>query len=266
MHQPTRTAGPALPSFGWALSLSVCIHGALLAAWLHARLAEDGAISIGQKRGALTVQLRTMTSAPPRHAPRDDKVAQATMPIPQVRPRPALPAPPTLPEPKPARRDPQVAQSAPSISPAEPPPAQPSLAAEQPGARFANLFAPIVSRPLGHGRWSAQPMNMPVQAQAAMQREQAIQGLRRAIQMRTEALRAELQAQPLSGHCEMRLALERQTARVQCDQEADQQRLMARLGDVVHIQPDMAQGPSDSCLALSERALQWQDCAVTTQP
>jgi hypothetical protein len=99
-----------------------------------------------------------------------------------------------------------------------------------------------------------------------MQREQAIQGLRQTLQVRTDALRAELQAQPLSGRCEVRVALERQTARIQCDQATDQQHLIARLGDVIRIQPEMAQSPSDNCLSVSERALQWQDCAITAQP
>lgn len=108
-------------------------------------------------------------------------------------------------------------------------------------------------------------MNMPVEAQAAMQREQAIQGLRQTLQVRADTLRAQLQAEPFSGRCEMRLALERQAARIQCDQQADQLRLMATLGDVIRIQPDMASSPSDNCLSVSERAMQWQDCAIPAQ-
>ncbi|MGC4060415.1 MAG: hypothetical protein QM749_06015 [Aquabacterium sp.] len=292
MPQPTRPAGPALSSFGWALSLSVCIHGALLGAWLHARSDAGGPVDVGHKRGNLIVQLRSWTPARAAapHAAHAPQAAQAS-----ARPAKASVAPPGPLMPKPAQRDAHVAQvlsNAPATAPANEPaaptptpqpqqaqpspeapaateatPAQPpSPPAAQPGARFANLFAPIISRPLGRGHWSAQPVSMPMQAQAAMQREQAIQGLRQTLQLRTDALRAALQTQPMAGRCEVRIALERQTARLQCDQDADQQRLMAMLGDAVRIQPDMAQGPSDNCLSVSERALQWQDCALTARP
>jgi len=99
-----------------------------------------------------------------------------------------------------------------------------------------------------------------------MQREQAIQGLRQAVQLRTEALRTELQTHPLSGACAIRLTLERQTAGIQCSQAQDQTRAVAMLSGILRIQPDMAPDPSDSCIQIDAQSIRWESCPLTAQP
>lgn len=201
------------------------------------------------------------------------------LPAPAEPPAPAAPAPvaPT-PEPLTTATPPDAlapapalalaqtnadAASAPAASP--PPAAKPPTAApaEQPGARFANLFAPIISRPLGRGRWNAPQPLVPSPAESAMQREQAIQGTRQALASRVEALRAQLRATALAGTCQIQVSLERQAAQLDCTDAGDRQRLAALLQGIVNLQTAAASPAYDACLKASATDIQWAPCPIS---
>lgn len=287
---PKWTAGLPLPGMGGALALSVLAHALALAWWLHARQIEDGAPSIGQKRGRLTVTLAPSPQVPqpeapqiaqPKRPPSAQRVEPAPTPAPAPAPAPsprmltshetaAARLPPAGPD-SPPQDEPAQAASAPPASeapsaPDTPPPAnipKPPAAPQPdaPGARFANLFAPIISRPLGRGRWQAPPSApVPDEMGATMQREQAIQGTRQALAQRVEALKPSLNQVPLLGRCDIRISLEQQAAQLDCTQAADLQRLSPLFGAIVALQAKGSPLRADSCLQAEQRDLQWQPC------
>lgn len=288
---------------GGALGLSVLAHALLLAGWLYGQRAHEAPSSVGQKRGSLTVTLLApvqpkarpaqaspaadLHTPPPRTAQVQAPTTHAAAPLQAAaRPAPALAAlaePPGPVAPAPAAPTPEAPTTAPSpgaLAPAlaqasadvasapaasAPPAAKPPTAApaEQPGARFANLFAPIISRPLGRGRWNAPQPLVPSPAESAMQREQAIQGTRQALASRVEALRAQLRATALAGTCQIQVSLERQAAQLDCTDAGDRQRLAALLQGIVNLQTAAASPAYDACLKASATDIQWAPCPIS---
>lgn len=151
---------------------------------------------------------------------------------------------------------------------AAPPPASPTPPAANPGARFASLFAPLVSQPMGHGKWHSNTPSFrpPQEVQAAMQREQAIAGLRQAVQRQSEHWQALLGARALAGRCDIRLSLERQGMQLRCTSDEDFARLAGSLQGVLNIHPDLAPQASDSCLLAQGHDLAWVACESQSAP
>lgn len=275
---PKWTAGLPLPGLGGALMLSMLAHGLALAWWLHARQIEQNAPSFGQKRGSLTVTIAPPAQAPKRPTqPIAAQGGQAPAPAPRVLAmqaaavshrhqveQPTAPAatPASLPassgltgEPSPDPVEPRPAITAPM-------PATP----EQPGARFASLFAPIISRPMGRGRWQARPATPAIdETSSAMQREQAIQGTRQALLQRLETIRPSLHQTPLHGRCAVRISLSQQAAQMDCTEQADLQRLSPQIGSVLALRPHEAPLQPESCLVLQQNEIRWQECPATTE-
>lgn len=244
---------------GGALGLSVLAHALLLAGWLYGQCAHEAPSSVGQKRGNLTVTL--LAPVQPKARP-----AQASPPADLHTPPPRT-APVQTPTTHEAASLQAAARPATALAAlAEPPglvsPA-PAAPAEQPGARFANLFAPIISRPLGRGRWNAPQPLVPSPAESAMQREQAIQGTRQALANRVEALRAQLRATTLAGTCQIQVSLERQAAQLDCTDAGDRQRLAALLQGIVNLQTAAAGPAYDACLKASATDIQWAPCPIS---
>lgn len=270
---PKWTAGLPLSGMGSAVALSTLAHALALACWLHARHNEAGTFSVSQKRGGLTVTIVPAPQAPRTKAPHvAPKAATETPPKPRVLaahslpPPPSLAATPNLPPPEEPSPAPTQLPATDTPAPADPQPLTPSrqavaTQAEAPGARFANLFAPIVSRPLGRGGWQARPTAIEANpATAAMQREQAIQGTRQALAQRMEAMRPWLREAPLQGRCEVRIALAQHAAQLNCTEAADLQRLSPQFGTLLSLQPPGAPLPADACLLVQASELGWQDC------
>ncbi|MGQ0599385.1 hypothetical protein [Aquabacterium sp.] len=285
---------------GGALGLSVLAHALLLAGWLYGQRAHEAPSSVGQKRGSLTVTLLApvqpkarpaqasppadLHTPPPRTAPVQTPTTHEAASL-QAAARPAtalaaLAEPPGPVAPAPAAPTPEAPTTAPSpgaLAPAlaqanadvasapaaSPPRAITATTAEQPGARFANLFAPIISRPLGRGRWNAPQPLVPSPAESAMQREQAIQGTRQALASRVEALRAQLRATALAGTCQIQVSLERQAAQLDCTDAGDRQRLAALLQGIVNLQTAAASPAYDACLKASATDIQWAPCPIS---
>ncbi len=274
---------------GGALGLSILAHALVLAGWLYGQRAHEGPSSVGQRRGSLTVTL--LAPVPPSARPAQATVAAdlptnhrsarvqaptthhavsqqtaARQPLTPALPTPVAPTPEAPTAPSPVAIVPALAQAnadAASAPSATAPPATRATAAtsaEQPGARFANLFAPIISRPLGHGRWNAPQPLVPAQAEAAMQREQAIQGTRQALTSRVEALRAQLRATALTGACQIQVSLERQVAQLDCTDAGDRQRLASLLQGIVTLQAAATGLAYDACLKVSATDIQWATC------
>lgn len=289
MQQPEPTAGRALPRFRGALALSVLAHGLALAGWFYVHQALQGPASIGQKRGSLSVRLLTTSAstAPLRSvvATRPDpslatrtgarqvlahpqteaavlastvsvspKTADALMPISPITEQPVLAEAAMVP----ASSASQAQMASTQATPANP-------VAEPPGARFASLFAPIISRPLGRGRWSSAPMQpqmIPVAQAAAMQREQAIQGIRQALGQRVERMKADLRATPLAQSCDIAISLERQSGQVRCQQPQDVRWVSAQLSDLLTLQPGSLAMAGDNCLRVASSDLSWVNCGA----
>ncbi|MBI2732276.1 MAG: hypothetical protein HYX44_02880 [Aquabacterium sp.] len=270
---PKWTAGLPLSGMGSAVALSTLAHALALAWWLHARHNEAGTFSVSQKRGGLTVTIAPATEPARTKSPHVEPKAATQKPTkPRVPARHSLPpaptqaAAPSLPPPEAPSPAPTQLPATDTPAPADPQPLMSSrpattTQAEAPGARFANLFAPIVSRPLGRGGWQARPTAIEANpATAAMQREQAIQGTRQALAQRMEAMRPWLREAPLQGRCEVRIALAQHAAQLNCTEAADLQRLSPQFASLLSLQPAAASLAADACLLIQASEMGWQDC------
>lgn len=276
---------------GGAIALSVLAHALALGLWLHSRMNEGSPPSIGQKRGGLMVTLLSPSPAPQRPHQTVKPTAPAVAPphpaaAPRTRPSPLTVSPDAQaaaphepePQPDPAPHKEAAAQAAPSTAPTareedtaaaqaattpKPTPPQTS-SAERPGARFASLFAPIVSRPMGHGRWTTRPTEMPPDTSAAMQREQAIQGLRQALTIRINTLTAQIRLAPLSGGCDIRISLDSQTGQLACSDPADLQKVSPPLSGLITLAATFHAQASDTCLKASGTDIIWVACPAAS--
>lgn len=107
-------------------------------------------------------------------------------------------------------------------------------------------------------------MAAPPDVSAAMQREQAIEGLRQSLLARLDALKAQLSGQPLLGRCEIRVSLERQMAQLQCQQALDTPRIAPLLGSMLTLADSLAPQAADSCLQVSETSWNWTPCPASS--
>lgn len=276
---------------GGAIALSVLAHALALGLWLHSRMNEGSPPSIGQKRGGLMVTLlppspapqslhRTGKPAAPAVAPPHPAIAPRTLPRALAASPDAQATAPHAPEPQPdpAPHHEAAVQAAPSTAPTAheedntaaqafpalkpTPPLETS--AERPGARFASLFAPIVSRPMGHGRWNTSPAPMPPDTSAAMQREQAIQGLRQALTTRVGTLTAQMRLEPLSGSCDIRISLDSQTGQLTCSDPADLQKVSPSLSGLITLAATFHAQANDTCMKASGTDIIWVTCPAAS--
>lgn len=250
--------------------LSVLAH-ALVAAGVYNWYRHAGPPpSVGRQRGGLTVQLAIQPKAQLRsHAPQHpqtpvshalagtDVRPQGATPQAQA-PLPAMEAASTAD----ARHQdaPLATQTAPSTVAEAPAPA-----ASQAGATFASMFAPVISRPIGRGRWMASVAPAPMPLGPDVQRLQAMDNIRRQLLDRITPLGQQLQNEGLTGACKLRIALAQQTAQLSCTQEADQARIWPALQGLVRAEPpDSHSSQADLCWQLEGRQITSTPCDAST--
>lgn len=231
--------------------MSVLAHLALLGAWVYAHAPAERAASVGQKRGSLSVRLvpRMLTTTAPISQPATPR------PAPPKPIRHALIAPDT---PKPTPRT----TPAPVMAAGTPTPPAPAAPA---GASFANLFAPIISRPIGHGRWGAAPPPIPSAPDMAMQREQAIQATRQAVSERLAQLQGRLNEHPLAGPCAIRIDMDHRQSEVHCAAPQEQALVWSYLGSILQAGA-VTTDNSTRCLTMTARDMAWTPCAIDAIP
>lgn len=229
-----------LPS---ALVLSLVAHalvaGVVFKVWHDARPAP----SVGRQKGVLQVTLRR-DAAPPAKAAAASPERSSTAPAPRKQ-RARVERPAASPKPAPA---PATVAAAPS--PAEPP-----------GARFANLFAPIVHAPLGQGRWTSRRASAAAPVPPEQQREQALMALRAALATRFASLADQLRVAQAQIACDLVVDIERRIGQIDC--EDGQQQALAW----GHLQGTLAAGLVSEaaqrlCLRLSGQQVQDTGCAT----
>ena len=297
MKHLCRMAGPPFARLGGALGLSLLAHAGALATLVWA-LRDEGAASVSRQKGGITVSLRTVPAPAKVQAgrkaslepPGPTKRNEANVPQPvrvasvtaEALKRTSLTRPVSVeasenvhPARTPAPPPEQTAAPAPSAQPqvdggaassevsppaGQPPAApMPAMAASKPGAQFANLFAPLTTRPMGRGRWQTAPRPaIPLDAQ--MQREQALQGLRQSLQARMMSMQGVLAQTPLADRCEVRTDLERRLAQVRCVHSADEARLWAMLAGIATAGTVPAEAAGPMCLQAQAHQIDWQDC------
>jgi hypothetical protein len=230
MDEPTRAAGRAAPRLpaGFALysalAASIALHALLLNGRNPAAHKPLAAPDISRFRGAITVQLYT-----PRIGPKLETaavVAAATAvgakaPVAR-RTTPAVPRAPrsaTAIEPAPQEAVPS-SESAPAPAPTPIPP--PTSAPAAPGAAFANLFAPVIMRPLGRSSWGRSAPDRVAPIDANLQREQAALELRQKLASRLHDLALRQSAGGNAVQCTIAVDSQHRIAEVHCTDPADQ--------------------------------------------
>lgn len=236
---------------GLAWLVSAAVHGMILGA-LVTRRPPDMPASLGQRVGALTVrfenqprltaQTTTAQTSQPKAAVTTKRTAHAA-PVAQA-------APPTTP---------------PLMAAISPPPAP--VPAPTPGATFANLFAPIISRPMGRGRWGAAPPPAMPPPDPSIQREQATAARRAQLMQSVERLRALMTQTPLRDACDVRVSLSQSLGSISCSDEEDLSLMRTSLNDFL-TQQAQGQELAEACLHLHARDITWVPCQVseTAQP
>jgi hypothetical protein len=291
---------PPFARLGGALGLSLFAHAAAVSAlaWV---MHDSGPVSMGRQKGGMAVTLvtarvkdveaaraasvdaakvRPVYPTAPLPAAGHRPYRQTTSPSPSPTPSPIpdalasltpapLPANPSADmtekraeasTPDIARTEPKSETSAPS-DPASPAPLKSPTPEARPGAAFATLFAPIVSRPIGRGRWRPAPTQpiQPTQMSADMQREQALQAMQQSLNARVGSMQRVLPGAPLIGHCEVRVDLERRLAQLSCTKAEDEPRLIAMLSGLATASK-VSDGAKLVCLQADVQQIGWQDC------
>ncbi|RZI86731.1 MAG: hypothetical protein EOP38_00070 [Rubrivivax sp.] len=259
---------------GIALLLSACAHGGWLAMALRAP-AERGVAAVGQRKGEFTVVnlVRPQIVQPASHsAARPRMAANPALPPAKARQNPILPRilpsaaalPETKPEPPPS--PPTVESSATTTetepasatSPAPPPAAAPA----RPGAQFASLFAPILSRPLGRGRWGAPPAPMPPPPDPAQLRQQATLALTAELMQRLGSFTSEQISQGAAAHCDVKVEMTSREALVNCEQAEDAAQVWAVLHGLFRPATTTPVGHDRLCVQLNSNQTLVQTCPV----
>lgn len=298
MQQARRTAGSFFASLGGALGLSLLAHAATLTAVLWA-MQPAASPAVARHKGAIMVTLATPTPRSPAISPRHvaasaSRTGKATMASSRdVAARPAPPATPAptptleeaagqpssmavLPDPAPVPAAPHAtATDAARITPspsdtqaarpadtssAQAPGAATSPSTAQPGARFSSLFAPVIARPMGRGRWRASPDRVPP-LDALAQQEQALAGLRQALSARLAQMQASLLNTPLQGRCDIRIDLPGRRASMHCTDVSDEPRLWSMLDRIVAAGL-LGHAAAPVCIHADANRIDWQDCAL----
>lgn len=223
------------PVLAW--SASVGLHLALVSAVLWSLQSGPMPASWGRRVGALMVRLVTLPAHP------------QPAPAPQTRVAPPSPHPHTpsihAPTVKPASVEPHK-PSVPTQTPMPTPAPAPTPAASQ-GATFANLFAPIISRPMGRGHWGAMPHQPVAPMPDQMQQQQMAMAKRGQLVQQIQALQQSLWQEPLAGRCDIRLALLPSQGLVNCAEPEDTQRVAGMLGGFLTQGAALLTAQADAC-------------------
>lgn len=259
-----------VPIRGAAWALSVVAHAALLSWLISSPERHEWPASVGQRVGALQVRLNERP-----HDGQQANVAQPTPPdsvpintaaLSNTRVLNRSPHKP-LPRPQPGPAQPAAADTASAAS--SPTPALPASAAtppppatSAPGASFANLFAPFISRPMGRGRWGSPPPPAPPPPSPEVLRQQAVQARREQLMQSIQWLQTQLDQTPLVATCQVQITLSQSAGSVACQDPVDQNRLSATLSPFLSA-AQTGVIPSEACLSLHERRIDWTPCPAT---
>ena len=270
--QPPTSRRP--PGLAWVGSLLV--HATAFAALVWASQPATQAPGLERRLGALMVRLEAITAPRSQEPNRGDHDAASNRdqrpPSPAQPARPAPPSPhATVPDDS-ARPDPSpppgpdhetgALKAEPLATQTLPPPASPQ-------ARWGGLFTPLISQPLGRGRWGGgmAPSAPPPQQQAALQQAQAMQVQRAALMQRLQSLGALLPQTPLVGRCQVQITLGSADGQVLCDDANDLNRVRAMLNDFLAPTPLPRSDAPDTlraetiCLDLQGPVIRWTPCA-----
>jgi len=247
---------PAMAShrLGLALLASACAHVIVLALALRS-VPQAGGVAVSPRKGALTVlslgTSRAPTSRPAK--PRPELVPAAKT----VRHRPPTLVPMPLPSPEPPPAIEPVEPISAKAPPSEAPPAAPAPmpAQPQPGSAFTSLFAPILSQPLGRGRWGAPPRFTPPPDPMQL-RQQAWLAL-------TTDLRHRLEGLP-QATCDIQLDADSREGEVQCSSAEDTAQIWAVLQGLLRPGSVRPGGASALCLHLGSGQTLMQTCPTDT--
>lgn len=254
---PSRPQGKT-PALAWVASIGMHL---LVVTALWSCLQPQSPFSVGRRVGALMVRLVTVS-----HTPR---------PSPQSSPSDEHPQP-HRPDTKSAKPMPVRAQTSPAttnasdtptreVHPEAPkPPSTPPLA--RPGAAFASLFAPIISRPIGTGRWGAPPSPPPEIHPDQMARQQALAARRANVMQRIQGLQMVLMQQPLHEGCDVQLVVATAQGLVQCTQADDAARVAGQLSEFLSQGTPSASTQADLCLSLDGNRVTSRACSAPTPP
>lgn len=279
MQQQARpiTHAPTFTRLGGALGLSLLAHAAFLGtlAWcLRPDPTEAGGVSRKQGR-PITVALVRMPVSTQVRPPAHPSARPATPRIAAMAPvqgagrqdQAASPQPPASPQPLVHTAQPDQAPQVPQTQ--SPPPAAPPLPPDSPpGARFASLFAPVTSRPLGRGRWHNRTPRTTTAAQhdPALQEAQALMATRQALSERIVQINAQLAQSPLRDQCTLQVDVRRRLHAIQCHQPDDEQRLLALLADLLRPADAQEMMASDTmCLLATPAHVDWAACKAAPQ-
>ncbi len=238
--------------------LSLVAHalaaGFAVKAWQDAR----PAASVGRQKGALQVTLRRDAAAPAKATtPPTERNSTSAAPRKQ---RARSERPGTQPKPAP-RPSPQPAPAPATVAAATPP-------VEQPGARFASLFAPIVHAPIGQGRWTSRRSASPAPLPPEQQREHALMALRAALAARFASMAEQLRVAQAQIACDLVIDIERHIGQIDCEDDPTGQQQTLAWG---HLQGTLVAGlVSDAaqrlCLRLSGQQVLDTGCASPPTP
>lgn len=196
---------------GTALLVSACAHAVWLAVVLNKR-DEHGGAPISQRKGALMVvnlvRLKKPPSPPELRPP--PKIRQ-TVAVAAIAAKPIISA---AAEPDNTAVPPAQASPAPVVP-------MPAPVDARPGARFASLFAPILSQPMGHGRWGARPRPVMPPPDPEQMRQQAMAALASDLMQRLDAFRAVRMSQGQTLRCDVRVQADSREALLACDSAED---------------------------------------------
>lgn len=257
---------PAMAShrLGLALLASACAHAILLGLALRS-VPESGGMAVSQRKGALTVlsmgTSRSPASRPARPAPAPVATANTAQHRPAIHAPTPLRTPLPSPEPPPVPENVEPVKPLDAISakapPSEAPPAAPVPISAQPpsGSAFTSLFAPILSQPLGRGRWGAPPRHMPPPDPMQL-RQQAWLAL-------TTDLRQRLEGLP-HVTCDIQFDADSREGEVQCASPEDTAQVWALLQGLLRPGSARPIGASALCLHLGSGQTLMQTCPTDT--
>lgn len=215
---PTRIATP-WSGRRWALATSVAAHALVAWCWLQATPHKPRATAPTQSRAAMTVRLYIA----PQRAPFPPAAVEASV-VPTPAPHTSVPRPRTRAaaaavQPRPTAVEPPPTSVAPQIAPSMPAPQQPEVV---PGAAFAGMFSPIISRSIGSSGWGHRRVNPAPAPDPQGQREQTLLALRMSLLGRLNDLAGRLSDSGQDLQCDIAIDGASHTADVRCANPADQ--------------------------------------------
>lgn len=267
MRQPSHPThhGARPPGLAWLASLVAHTTVVLAVVWASQPRTEPP--SLGRRLGALMVRIESLahTQAPTRPEP---SVRTAIRPDPTAGHVAPESPPPAVPQEAPPAQPTEVTSESPTEARTTPPPAVTPPQQTPPGTTWTGLFAPLISKPLGRGRWGGMaPPPPPTQQDPALQQAQALQARRAALMQRLQTLGTLLAQTPLQGECQVELALASPHGQVSCPSANDANLVRSVLNDFLPSaqEPATPPPPTESiCLHLIQARLDWVACQPTT--